>query len=379
MSVDSEKMYHYRNGIDLLESKEFDEQRESIAQFIKSQCKSENLHLLIGSGCSLPSIPLMGKTFEQIKNNINEVKMVLGKFNGDSKDIEGYLNWLNTGISFFEETSADYLKYRKAFDATKKELLKSIRVNYYDESDTTTNTTLVNYLNFYNCIFSQRGYNKNAPINVFTTNYDLFNEVALEKLGIHYTNGFRGSVNRMFDPAEFRLRLVDDENRYKDKWSAIRRYVKLYKIHGSIDWQYSNALNAIIQTNSKTYTKTDEATDIMIYPTVHKHFETQQTPYSELFREFTINLQKKNSTLIVLGYGFPDEHINQLIAQSLNNEDFTLIIFGDKDEEKATAFISQHQGRQNLHFIGGAYNGSSQNGHHFHNVIEMLGQGDNHA
>ena len=40
----------------------------------------------------------------------------------------------------------------------------------------------------------------------------------------------------------------------------------------------------------------------------------------------SIKLQSPNTTLIILGYGFGDEHINNLIAQSLINEDFNLII-----------------------------------------------------
>jgi hypothetical protein len=373
--VPTQKMYHFRYGEDLLSNSNFAEQKEAISQFIKRQCNSENLHILIGSGCSLRAIPLMGDTFQKIKKNISEVRGALGKFDGDNKNIEDYMNWLNTATSFLNDGSSEHTKYNVAFDATKKELINSINVNYHDSNNTDTLATLTNYLNFYSGIFSEREFNKLSPINVFTTNYDLFNEIALEKLAIQYTNGFRGSVNRVFDPSVFRLRLVDDENRYKDKWSTIRRYVKLYKIHGSIDWKYNTDLKVITQTSVNV----DEQKDIMIYPTIHKHLESQQTPYSELFREFTINLQKKNSTLIVMGYGFPDEHINQIISQSMNNEDFTLIIFGNKDEEKASAFMHLHRGKQNLHFLGGNFNSSDANGHHFHNIIEMLGNGAQNA
>src|SRR5690606_37606019 len=111
--------------------------------------------------------------------------------------------------------------------------------------------SITNYCNFYNTVFLQREFKNLAPVNIFTSNYDLFNEVAMEKLGIHYTNGFRGSVIRMFDPSIFRMRLVDDENRYKDKWSTIRKYIKLYKIHGSVDWKYCKQTRNIVQSLSK--------------------------------------------------------------------------------------------------------------------------------
>jgi hypothetical protein len=40
-----------------------------------------------------------------------------------------------------------------------------------------------------------------------------------------------------------------------------------------------------------------------------------------------------------MGYGFPDQHINQLISQALSNEDFTLIIFSSLLEDKAKEFL----------------------------------------
>lgn len=371
------KMYYLRQGESIFINKSFDEQKKYISSQLNLQFNSENLHILIGSGCSLPAIPLMGHTFQKVKELV-EVREVLGKFGGDSQDIEGYLNWLRTAMIFYDPETSDFKKFEQAYNFTKMELLKSINLNYHDDiddhssdGDKKTKASLENYLKFYSGIFAQREFKKLSPINVFTTNYDLFNEVAMELLRIHYTNGFRGSVNRTFDPSEFRLRLVDDENRYKDKWNALRRYVKLYKIHGSIDWKFNHKLREIVQSNVNL----DEYMDVMIYPTVNKHYESQQTPYSELFREFTINLQKKNSTLIVLGYGFPDDHINQLISQSLNNEDFTLIIFGNKNETNAAKFIEQHREKHNLHFIGGN-NGSEANGHHFNKVIEYLGNGE---
>lgn len=114
---------------------------------------------------------------------------------------------------------------------------------------------------------------------------------------------------------------------------------------------------------------------MLIYPTINKHIETQQTPYSELFRALTVNLQKPDSTLIIIGYGFPDQHINHLISQSLNNEDFNLIVFGNQTEENAKEFIKQHQHKANFHFIGGSIR-SADDGHFFLNVINYISGGN---
>lgn len=364
-------LYYFRLGKNSLSELDFASQKEKVSSFIKRQCNSENLHFFLGSGCSLPAVPLMGYTFTELKNEELD-QSTLGKFGGNNKDIEGYLNWLKNAIIFYGEDSAEGQKFKESFNKTKAALLKSMPSDYISNA---TNqkvvTTFINYQSFYSAIFLQREFKKLSPINIFTTNYDLFNEVSLENIGIHYTNGFRGSVNSVFDPSIYRLRLVDDENRYKEKWSTVRQYVKLYKIHGSIDWKYSKHLKAIVQTNSSH----ESTEDIMIYPTINKHLETQQSPYSELLREFTISLQKKNSTMVIIGYGFPDEHINQLISQALNNEDFNLIVFGNKNEPAALQFFNQHKSKPNFHFIGGSIR-TEADGHHFNNVIQYLGIGD---
>lgn len=115
-----------------------------------------------------------------------------------------------------------------------------------------------------------------------------------------------------------------------------------------------------------------------------KHQETAQSPYSELFREFSTVLQKQNTTLIVMGYGFPDEHINNIISQNLQNQDFNLIIFGDISEDKMKEFYKKFEKKINLHIIGGQID-SGIKGHYFdvivkeylsHNRMNEIGESD---
>lgn len=372
--IKTQSLYYLREGKDILKDASFEEQRNRICMFLQRSIESKNLNILIGSGCSLPAVNLMGITFKSLKQQ-NE-SLILGGYDGDSGDIEGYLNWLNTGIRFIDQNTnptEEELKYKEelknSFKVTKEFLINSI-VRDYQNVDKNILISKQNYQSFYSSIFSIRDIKNYAPVNVYTTNYDLFNEIAMELLNIQYTNGFRGTVNRVFDPAVFQLRLVDDENRYKEKWSVIRKYVKLYKIHGSIDWRYDDEIKNVVQSSIGD----TSLEDVLIYPTINKHLETQQTPYSELFRALTINLQKPDSTLIIVGYGFPDQHINHLISQSLANEDFNLIVFGNRNEKNAEEFIKLHQHKANFHFIGGTIE-TSDDGHFFSNVINYFNEG----
>lgn len=391
-------IYHLRNGENLLREESLEQQKNKVSQFLKSHLKSKNLNFLIGSGCSLPEVPLMGDTFKELKaqyfesaasvdedGQINEEdtnrdageekldEKYLGDFTGND-DIEAYLNWLNHAMQFHQD-GEEYTMYERAFNRIKKGLINSMPDRYTLENSPTgvdeenkLKVTLENYKNFYTSVFKHREYNVTQPINIFTTNYDLFNEVTLENLGIHYTNGFKGTVQRLFDPSMFHLRLVDDTNRYKEKWDTVRKFVKLFKIHGSVDWSYDEASKKVLQRDVSHSSQEN----VLIYPTINKHIETQQTPYSELFRELTNNIQKKDTTLIVIGYGFPDQHINHLLSQALSNPSFNLIVLGNREEKNASKFIENNKDFVNFHFIGGSLNEGKDNGHYFENVVGYL-------
>lgn len=363
-----DRIYHKRLDQNLLNDYDNDEAKlTEVKRFMGKLLLSKNLNFLIGSGCSINAIPLMSSTFKEVKPSLD--KSTLGAYL-ESDDIEGYLNWLISAINFHNGAEKD--KFQQSFNLSIDALVDSMpsfdSYNQNEDSVAEIYSALKNYQLFYNAIFTKRDNSPIplAPINIFTTNYDLFNENALDNINIHYSSGFQGGIKRVFNPSMFNLRYVDTENKFKKKWNPVRRFAKLYKLHGSTNW---------ISEGDKVYL-TDRviksADQVMIYPSYVKHDITNQTPYSELFRELTLNLQKPNSVLIVLGFGFPDEHINQLIEQALNNEDFILLIFGDDKEGKINSFYNRNKMKPNVHLIGGDYQKEQKKGklHYFENIIQ---------
>lgn len=65
---------------------------------------------------------------------------------------------------------------------------------------------------------------------VFTTNYDLFNETAMDRLGIPFFNGFSGVVERRFNPSTFRYALAEQLDLSSRKWSAVDAFVYLWVV-----------------------------------------------------------------------------------------------------------------------------------------------------
>lgn len=158
---------------------------------------------------------------------------------------------------------------------------------------------------------------------VFTTNYDLFNETAMDRLGLPYCNGFSGSVERRFNPALFRYSLAEQLDLANRKMTAVDGFAYLCKLHGSINWiEDQHGLSQIREMQNPS---TEDR--IMIYPTPTKQNSSLGSPYSDLFREFQSRVVREQSVLVTVGYSFSDEHVNNIIYQALTIPTFKLIVF----------------------------------------------------
>lgn len=164
--------------------------------------------------------------------------------------------------------------------------------------------------------------------NIFTTNYDMLNELALEELSIFYFAGFSGLNKRRFNPAYYNFTYSDDMNLNTRNYLVKNDHINLYKLHGSLSWIIKNGeLN-------ETQDFTNNSSPVIIYPSHTKYNNTNLIVYySTLMREFLNQLSKEQTTLVTIGYSFSDEHINQLIESALSIERFTLVacLYSDND------------------------------------------------
>ena len=160
---------------------------------------------------------------------------------------------------------------------------------------------------------------------IFTTNYDLFNEIAMDRLSIPYSNGFTGTIERQFNPSSFRYALAEQLDLLSRKWTAVENFIYLCKLHGSINWiEHQHGLFPIREVQDPA--SYDEKR-ILIFPTPAKHSTSFASPYADLFREFQARTARDQTVLFVIGYAFGDEHVNNIIFQALTVPTFRLIIF----------------------------------------------------
>ena len=150
---------------------------------------------------------------------------------------------------------------------------------------------------------------RDKSIEVFTTNYDLLLEQAFEELSIPYFDGFVGSRQSFFD-----LRAVEED-------LIPKHWTRLWKIHGSINW---------FQKEGKEVFRSSRTSDIegshLIYPSHLKYDQSRKMPYLAMIDKLGLYLKQSNSLLIVSGYSFNDEHLNDTILRAIKSNPNTMVI-----------------------------------------------------
>lgn len=200
---------------------------------------------------------------------------------------------------------------------------------------------------------------------VFTTNYDHFSELAMDRLGIPYANGFSGVVERRFNPAIFRYALAEQLDVASRKWTAVDAFVYLCKLHGSVTWtEDDHGLFPI-----KEVWPPESTNQMLIYPTPAKQNSSLGSPYADLFREFQSRIVREQSVLITAGYAFGDEHLNNIIYQALTIPTFRLVIFAAPDTDGEIAKLRALRDPR-IWIIGGDGPAEGTRAHYFDMIVE---------
>ena len=199
----------------------------------------------------------------------------------------------------------------------------------------------------------------------FTTNYDHFSELAMDRLGIPYANGFSGVVERRFNPAIFRYALAEQLDVASRKWTAVDAFVYLCKLHGSVTWtEDDHGLFPI-----KEVWPPESTNQMLIYPTPAKQNSSLGSPYADLFREFQSRIVREQSVLITAGYAFGDEHLNNIIYQALTIPTFRLVIFAAPDTGGEIAKLRALRDPR-IWIIGGDGPAEGTRAHYFDMIVE---------
>jgi hypothetical protein len=173
------------------------------------------------------------------------------------------------------------------------------------------------------------------PVEIFTTNYDLLMEQALEENSVPYFDGFSGSDRTFFDvPSMEQLALPP-------------RWARLWKLHGSINWWKTK--EGEIQRREQG----EEGQLQMIHPSHIKYSESRKMPYLAMQDRLRSFLARGQAVLVTCGFSFLDEHLNQAILDGLGGNPSAVcygLLWGDR--EKASEAVAKVGHRGNLRLLG---------------------------
>ena len=176
------------------------------------------------------------------------------------------------------------------------------------------------------------GADRPHPIEIFTTNYDLLFEQALERSKTPYFDGFSGANEPFFDPSSVA------SNDLPSRW------VRLWKVHGSLGWA-TNEKGEAIRTGQRRATH-------LVFPGHLKYDQTQKAPYSALFDRLRAFLMTPDTLLIAAGFSFADAHISARIDECLAANPTASVFafqFNPLDEETHAAEIAMRRSNMSVY------------------------------
>jgi len=180
--------------------------------------------------------------------------------------------------------------------------LESLESNICKEITNCANRKLADSSTPYHNLASWIGaVERSEPVEIFTPNYDLLVEQAFEELRLPYFDGFVGAHEPFFDPYAIEF----------DKLPP--RWTRLWKLHGSINWR-SRAVDGVVNVWRSGVA---EGGDVVIHPSHLKYEQSRKMPYLALMDRLKRFLSTPSAALVIVGYSFADQHLNDVILQSL--------------------------------------------------------------
>lgn len=259
---------------------------------------TKRLNFLIGSGTSVPAIPLMSF------------------FKGEDISDEKANNSLSDKVKDVSKKVLEDIS-----KASEEEIIKAV---------------LKRYSEFIKVIL-QLLYHANSRqvtknINIFTTNYDLFIEKSLDELmkyeSFVFNDGSNGYFNRSLDSANYNKSVA--YRGLNDNYLNELPTLSLIKPHGSMNWERDQEGNILIRQSVVE-------NPVVVKPTGIEGQETfLNNHFHDMLRVFQLELDKPQSILIVIGFSFQDKHIAKMLNRSLKNPELNVFIFCYFESDKQT-------------------------------------------
>lgn len=323
-----------------------EELKKEVEPWLAAIFQSEHISLLIGSGLSSSVAGISGVSSQQmwrleLANEFKDIiqqradetaqKMKRGEANIED-DIRIALELIN-GLKIIgdgrhtdleTELNTKLLEFIQSILKTERDFLEKL------ETDDEKGILAFNLLKSFILSFTSRAASRER-LNLFTTNYDRFIELACDETGVLLLDRFKGKIQPIFRNTRLELDYHYNPPGIRGEPRYVEGVARITKLHGSIDWKFTGdkIIRSLLPFGAKdTHPEipSNVTEQVVIYPNSSKDIETAFYPYSELFRDFSSAICQPNSVIITYGYGFGDSHINRVIEDMLTIPSTHLVV-----------------------------------------------------
>ena len=169
--------------------------------------------------------------------------------------------------------------------------------------------------------------------NIVTPNYDRVAEYASDISGYFHATGFAPGIIRTReggDPISIR------------RGAHPARIVRIWKVHGSLDWFADSAGRVVSLPISEKLPETFDP--LIVTPGVSKYERTHDEPFRSAIQGADGALDQAASFLCV-GYGFRDRHIQPKIVDRCRQRNVPIVILARTLTDEAKAFLADSAGQ----------------------------------
>jgi hypothetical protein len=240
-------------------------------------------------------------------------------------------------------TWSDFISYSEGL---KNSLIDQIYSNYHFKQET-KKEAFTAFDDLTGAIMSQ----DYLLTDFFTLNYDRLLEEYLIFRNIEYIDGFTSIHRRnLWSPETFKR----DEDRVDSSTP-----VRLFKLHGSLNWrEYEGTIESV--TTEEPSRNLYHKKNIFIYPT--QVCDDTSEPYSSMYPYFR-SAKEYTNVLIVIGYSFRDEPINQIIVEYVKHGKVCIMISPtiSEDVQNIGSLISKTKSKNYLISIPSTFSDTNLN------------------
>lgn len=338
-----------------------------------------NLLVLLGSGASFAArnasdkqAPGMGDLWNSVSTAVGEeifenVVNLVAPGTKKQNDIEALLSLCKMTVELRDANpSGDEIDADSAVAPILKQFVKNAEKAILDRVDFVDGSTDLTAHKEFLRRLARRSAEK-PRVKIFTTNYDRCIEEAAVARNLVLIDGFSHSAIQRFNRDHFHHDIVR-----RVATGARADYLDgvfhLYKVHGSMDWRRRKSDGVVIRSMEDD----DGLEPVLIYPRSSKYQEAFSPPYLDMFSAWQSALREPDTTLVVSGFGFNDDHISEPIWAALeSNLSLRLVLCNPNFVPEA--MLASDDGKNADHAIAVTEEMSNR---HLTRILKLVTEGD---